>query len=174
MGFIQHPSQIRQPELLTWDNENELIKSDLGCTHYYTLDELLLLKSYIDRAISSIHHKRFDLQKVNEISYMKSVEAQQRCNPKSLKPQKTSIVYLAYDSNSNAYKIGCSSNVKSRAKSLKTANPYLTITHIISGGYDTEAYYHNILSPYKVRGEWFKLSSDAMKQFIRDWGFKPI
>lgn len=139
----------------------------------YTLEELMEMKASIERGILAISETDVDVEATNK-AIMLDVQNQIRGHQKKETFYGEAFCYIAYDSNADCYKIGCSSNVKARAKSLKTANPYLTITHIISGGYDAEAYYHDTLSPYKVRGEWFKLSSDAMKQFIRDWGFKPI
>lgn len=58
------------------------------------------------------------------------------------------------------YKVGFTTNIRSRIQALQTACPFeLELSHYILGTQDDEKRVHWLLRPYRLRGEWF--SGDA-------------
>ena len=82
-----------------------------------------------------------------------------------MEDQTFGYVYILKDNNSDLFKIGRSKNPIKRLSSLNTAAPYrLTLEHIIEcdNYIKEEQFLHSILKLYKVRAEWFRLSSDVL------------
>ena len=66
------------------------------------------------------------------------------------------------------HKIGTSNNVERRFRQLKTQMPYEgKIIHTIVTGdpMGIESYWHKYFSAKRLKGEWFKLSTDDIKYF---------
>ena len=87
--------------------------------------------------------------------------------PKGRKP-KSGVVYLIHALETNRYKIGCTSNLKTRLNSLRTKNPYeLEVIHTISSN-DIEALEkaaHDQFAQYRTHSEWFELTECAVMEF---------
>ncbi len=84
-----------------------------------------------------------------------------------VKPKKKMpAVYLIADVANNVCKIGYSTNVKKRIKTLQTSYPHqLTIISAIHGDKLLEEQLHNLFSQYRLKGEWFILSEDIAEYF---------
>lgn len=93
-------------------------------------------------------------------------EAKQKENRKEVIPQKT---YIMYDESTDLYKIGKSVDIQFREKTLAGQIPRIkTILYCKS---DIERTLHIKYSCNRVRGEWFKLSSDDILDIIKEFKF---
>jgi hypothetical protein len=64
-------------------------------------------------------------------------------------------------------KIGTTTNLDKRLKSLSTGNPIkLQVVAIMDGSYQTEKGIHDLFARYRREGEWFKFCEE-LKFFIR-------
>jgi hypothetical protein len=70
-----------------------------------------------------------------------------------MKPQHTYIVFLT---NSTAFKIGITVDVKSRINNLQCANPFIKKMTVIENK-NYESYLHRCLSFMRFKGEWFDI-----------------
>ena len=69
------------------------------------------------------------------------------------------------------YKIGVATNVGVRLSTIKTGNPFtikLLIKRWFLCPYDQELNLHGILSDFRHRGEWFRLSNDAARNLMKE------
>lgn len=77
-------------------------------------------------------------------------------------------VYLIRAKGTNRYKIGCTTNLKSRLKSLRIKNPYeLELIHSIPSN-DIEIFeksLHDQFAKYRVHSEWFELPECVVDDF---------
>lgn len=77
-------------------------------------------------------------------------------------------VYLIRAKGTNRHKIGCTTNLESRLKSLRVKNPYeLELIHSISSN-DIEALeksLHEQFAQYRTHSEWFELNEAAVMEF---------
>jgi len=82
----------------------------------------------------------------------------------------TSCVYIAFDDFTGHYKIGYSTNLKTREKLLKVTNSGLEIIEYFKGSKDDEAAMHERFKGKRVRGEWFDLTEKDLET-IRTYFF---
>lgn len=78
-------------------------------------------------------------------------------------------VYLIHAVGTNRYKIGRSANPVARHRALQNQSPYPLKIVDSFWTVDTptdEAYWHESLSKYRVRGEWFELSEADVKNHL--------
>ena len=73
------------------------------------------------------------------------------------KEKKQSKTYILKDTSSKLYKIGRSSNVEERLKSLSVANPNLKIILVIDSNVEKQLHKH--FKEKKVSSEWYSLNS---------------
>ena len=76
---------------------------------------------------------------------------------------KEQLTYLMFDG--VLYKIGKSINPENRFKQIKTSNPNVRL--ICYGNAVTEKYMHDRYYRSRVKGEWFKLNEEQLKNAIR-------
>ena len=69
--------------------------------------------------------------------------------------------YLMKDTNTGLYKIGKSKNPKHREKTLQSEKPTIKLVKIWEKDIENEL--HNLYHKFRVRGEWFKLTSVQIK-----------
>lgn len=67
--------------------------------------------------------------------------------------------------NENFYKIGYSTNVKSRMQTYKTHNPDCNLINVIEGTNNDEKNLHKICEKYRYSKEWFYKNDDILKIF---------
>ena len=81
---------------------------------------------------------------------------------------RSGVVYLVKAKDTNRYKIGCTTNLKSRLKYLRIKNPYeLELISAIST-FDIEALektLHDKFAEYRTHSEWFELPLEAVQEF---------
>lgn len=88
----------------------------------------------------------------------KIVRASEPRPPRKPPAPEISWVYFILNEDSRHVKIGYSTNPMRRLKSLQTsASGTLRLVCAIPGGAKLEAYFHEQFSPYRAKGEWFKL-----------------
>lgn len=75
--------------------------------------------------------------------------------------QKKYKTYLMIDHNTHLYKIGKSENPKYRERTLQSEKPSISILLVINA--DVEKILHERYSEKRIRGEWFCLSEDDIK-----------
>jgi len=85
--------------------------------------------------------------------------------PKKVETKATQVVYLIKDSNTGLYKIGKSSNPLRREKTLQSEKPSIKMVKVFEE--ITEKDLHNQYSSFRVRGEWFNLSSIQVEYICR-------
>lgn len=88
-------------------------------------------------------------------------------------------VYLMKHEIDGLYKIGRSTNPHKRLSSINTVSPYritLQDSFQVRNNYWAEAWIHEYLRDYRVRGEWFKLPSlELWKEAVRKvWEFPHV
>ena len=77
-------------------------------------------------------------------------------------------VYFIQQGEDGPIKIGFSTDVEGRLKSLQTATPYpLVLLGVMEGNITTEARLHGLFQFCRLSGEWFE-PRDVLLQFIRD------
>ena len=86
----------------------------------------------------------------------------------------TSVIYVALCTHCNLFKIGTTNNLRSRTKTLRTANPYLEMLYVGCGSYLMEAHFHRLFEDKKVRGEWFNLDSEDIRLLLEGFEFQKI
>lgn len=74
------------------------------------------------------------------------------------------MVYLAKDYKSGLIKIGYSKNPIFREQTLRAENPMIDIFCIILGDRYLEKYLHDKYQDFRIRGEWFKLCTEQIKE----------
>lgn len=79
--------------------------------------------------------------------------------------------YIMHDSTFNAYKIGRSINPKKREKTLGVQFPRITLFAVYND--DIELYLHKKYKHKRLRGEWFDLNNNDLKDIMKI-GFKTI
>ena len=89
--------------------------------------------------------------------------------PKKVKPitNTKKVCYLMVDSSTKYVKIGNSINPHKRERTLQSEKPTIEILHIFNKNIDSDL--HNKYSKRRVRGEWFKLTSNEVKQIINKY-----
>ena len=87
---------------------------------------------------------------------------------------KESYIYFIETIDYDFIKIGISTNVSQRLKSLQSSCPLeLRMLRYIKGGPKDEQYLHNRFAKYIVRGEWYCKSKDLM-DFIDGEKYTPF
>lgn len=88
-----------------------------------------------------------------------------RIKAASTYPGAGSMVYVVHCD--GLYKIGVSSNVSERVRSLQTASPHLvTLIGTIEGDRSIEALWHYQFREKHVRGEWFRLTPEDVRYVL--------
>ena len=73
-------------------------------------------------------------------------------------------IYLIQITNTNYYKIGCTSDLNNRLVCLQTSNPLpLELIHSFTGGYKVEYYLQKIFQAYNMNNEWFELPENYVE-----------
>ena len=78
--------------------------------------------------------------------------------------------YLMYDESTQKIKIGKSCNPNNRERTLFSDR--CTIYLLAYCDYDIESVLHSMYSEYRVRGEWFNLSTNQVRYIIDYFGMK--
>lgn len=72
-------------------------------------------------------------------------------------------LYAMLDGAGKAVKIGVAGNPVARMRNAQVANPrQLTLVAAFPATYGIERYFHEYLSDWRIRGEWFSLSTEVL------------
>ena len=77
------------------------------------------------------------------------------------------VCYLMVDSSTKYVKIGNSINPHKRERTLQSEKPTIEILHIFKKNIETEL--HQKYSKKRIRGEWFNLTNNEVKQIIKKY-----
>lgn len=69
----------------------------------------------------------------------------------------------------NYYKIGYTSNLKSRMSSYKSMNPHVVLLGIKEGTQKDESQYHTLYQQYQYYTEWFEFPEDIVQLLLKDF-----
>jgi hypothetical protein len=75
-------------------------------------------------------------------------------------------IYIMRNKANWLYKIGISSDVKFREKTLMSSEPYIELLHKWAGEEKDERLIHEKFSDYRLRGEWFTLNNIQLEEII--------
>lgn len=73
---------------------------------------------------------------------------------------------------SNYIKIGFTNNINNRMKAYNTCNPDYELLDTVEGTEEDESNFHNIISKYHYRGEWFYFNQEILDIWNSTFGRK--
>jgi hypothetical protein len=82
------------------------------------------------------------------------------------------MTYIMFDERTGHYKIGVSSNIFFRERTLSKNFPLIKI--ILYSDSDIEKKLHSIFNSKRIWDEWFSLSENDINKLIQSYGFKGI
>ena len=145
------------------------VYSDL--TDYNTVINLIknLYKTYSNLSEEKINSLNKELRAEGKIRAEKEMEKQKKemeeyKNKNRIISNKKGYVYFV-KGNKNIVKIGCTTDIKNRIKSLSTGFPYKLklLNKIYSKNYGyIEGLFHEFFKNKRLRGEWFDLSDEEI------------
>lgn len=74
----------------------------------------------------------------------------------------------------NYYKIGYTSNLKSRMSSYKSMNPHVVLLGIKEGTQKDESQYHALYQQYQYYTEWFEFPEDVVQLLLKEFTLDNI
>lgn len=125
-----------------------------------TLDEIYLLerRAAQDRRVAAYSAMRLDFAGKLQACWHLLAESE----------EDGQLVYFLRMGEDGPVKIGISSDVKKRVKTLQTAIPYeLKLLGAIPGGARAEAFLHQLFDSYRLKGEWFT-ADPVLLSFLTD------
>lgn len=144
------------------DKKNFVLKEDIFCKKYYTLSELIDIKSSIDLTIEKYKKNNLNDEIIkhlnNEISIKNEVyDIKVKNNKQGL--------YLI--SNGKYFlKIGVTRSIERRFKELSSANPTeIKVLFFIKDIYLLEKILHLKFDRYRINNEWFHYNDDILEIF---------
>ena len=75
-------------------------------------------------------------------------------------------LYLMKNKRNGLYKIGISTDPSNREKTLQAQEPEIKMVKSWDGQASKEKWWHNYFKEYRVRGEWFELTSQQIRFMI--------
>ena len=81
-------------------------------------------------------------------------------------PKPPRQVYILKNHQNGLFKIGLSSNPLRRAATLRSEEPEIELVEKGIGGFSLENRLHRHFAPYRVRGEWFRLDENSLREAI--------
>jgi hypothetical protein len=81
-------------------------------------------------------------------------------------------IYFVLCKDTGNIKIGYTTNLKRRMRSLKSVYGPLEFLGIVRGDVDTERIIHNIMAPYRIKGELYE-NDKALSAFVDDYAIIP-
>ena len=80
------------------------------------------------------------------------------------------MLYLIHQTNTNAYKIGYTTNLDSRMNSYRTSMAYFEFIGTKEGSMEDEEEYHKRLIEYRInKSEWFELPDEIIEVIIKEF-----
>jgi hypothetical protein len=157
--------------VITFDFDNQLLY-DAAYHKFYTIPQLEVIRKMVETSISEIINNNLDIEKENiKIRENRLSEFRDRVNTNQQKEKihKPSWVYLAYDAHTGYWKIGYTTKVQQREKTLKLSNAKISIIHYFKGNYGLEKSLHETYKEFKIQGEWFSLNDDQIYNIVNSY-----
>tara|TARA_R110002012_G_scaffold69173_2_gene179151 strand:+ start:413 stop:778 length:366 start_codon:yes stop_codon:yes gene_type:complete len=105
---------------------------------------------------------------VDDLSFRYTQDLLRHLEKKRKKKCDNKRVYFMRQGDSNYYKIGYTTNLKQRLKSIQMYSPItITVTASTKANCKFEKYLHRKYNEYNVRGEWFELPPNILKKAIK-------
>ncbi len=130
------------------------------------------MSDYVNQRIAEIRAEAAE----RDAAFRAAMEARTRAEIRAEKrknapPKPTGFVYFLRAD--NTVKIGFSTNVKDRLRTIKTGCPEnIRIVKVVAGTMRTERMYHERYAEYRLTGEWFDLRGRLAKYL--EMCVKPI
>lgn len=155
-----------------WANGPLASREDIACCLFDypenpSNDCIKLMKDFVELWEKMIDSAGTSYRVVADQVRKNDAEAASRSRNKKRKPNAKSDLYLMQHIN-GLIKIGRAANPKAREKTLQAEDPRLCLIFEASGKGYLEKDLHSQFCQYRVRGEWFNLSSDIVK-WIKQW-----
>jgi hypothetical protein len=130
--------------------------------YYLTKKQIKNVIAILEDKIKLIEENGFDIPKTNyELALQYKYEDWRQ------KPyEKTYYIYLAYNIDSNLWKIGITTNLSQRLNQLKKQYPTIDFKHSFLGNYYLEHYLHSKYEDKHVIGEWFSLTIEDVEDIV--------
>jgi hypothetical protein len=117
------------------------------------------IASVLDRLAAKIEASKLR-DRASELEYFA------KTGKKKAKKAKSNALYLIKNKRNGLYKIGISVNPTIREKTLQSQEPELEAVKVWHGQALMEKWWHNHFKQYRVRGEWFSLTSHQIRFMI--------
>lgn len=127
---------------------SRLWKSDFSMISVETLDKLCYL--FNSSSSDLISYRRID----GEFNFSSNLQIK----------NKLSYVYLMRDTTNGLIKIGYSSNVTAREKTLQSEKPAIELLNYWVGTREDEKILHRLFKNKRIRGEWFEINNQELTQ----------
>lgn len=155
-----------------WANGPLASREDIACCLFDypedpSSDCIKLMKDFIELWERVIDSAGTSYRQVAEQVRKDSTQAAEKHRNKKRNGSVKSDLYLMQHAN-GLTKIGRASNPKAREKTLQAEDPRLCLIFEASGKGYLEKNLHSQFEQYRIRGEWFNLSSD-MVEWIKMW-----
>lgn len=137
------------------------------CPENPSNDHVKLIKDFVELWENVIDSAGTSYRQVAEQVRKDSTQAAEKHRNKKRNGSVKSDLYLMQHAN-GLTKIGRASNPKAREKTLQAEDPRLCLIFEASGKGYLEKNLHSQFEQYRIRGEWFNLSSD-MVEWIKMW-----
>lgn len=138
---------ISKPTLWNITKEGFIKSTKIGRRVLYSEEAI---KEYLEKG--KVMHKAYEIESKKDISLL---------NKKT---------YIMFDESTKMYKIGISENPRFREGTLRSEKPSVKLMYICD--FNIEKFLHTKYKEYRVRGEWFNLTKDQIKEIVHLYQFK--
>lgn len=146
------------------DKKNFVLKSDLLFKKYYTLSELLEIKSSFELTIKKYIKNNLNDEIIKHLNNESEKNIENLYAGATRKKPKQGL-YLISDSN-EFLKIGVTNDIKRRIKELNSANPRdIKVLFFIKEVYLLEKILHSEFDKYRINNEWFYYNDSILEIF---------
>jgi hypothetical protein len=80
---------------------------------------------------------------------------------------KVGFIYIMQDTTNHFIKIGYSNSPKYRESTLQAEKPTIELVKYFRGSMAQEQQVHRILAKYRIRGEWFQVTTEQAEEAIK-------
>ncbi len=161
-------------DILLEDHLNMFIYNYGTGTRYLNIDELKNIIRVAQNTLDFFEENEITNDLIEQINderqedcleeLYQSVEYENNEKPKEC--GKEVYIYLAQNTKTKSYKIGFSTNVKSRIKTLNTSSEYkIILVDYFKGKVQDESDLHEKLKKYRKNSEWFENNKFVIKEF---------
>lgn len=145
------------------DKKNFVLKDDFFYKKYYTLSELIDIKSSIDLTIKKYKKNNLNDEIINHLNKESDIKIEAIYNRKT-KKEKQGLYLISHGK--EFLKIGVTSDIKRRLKEIIFANPSeIKVLFFIKDVYLLEKILHLRFDGCRINNEWFYYSESILEVF---------